>query len=144
MAAMLSAPLFFGCGGQNRQKIAKRMDADTIKTICTQVKLQKDSLLATLMFDGMKVTWIRDNVSERLMPRALFPDATDALMDGFSLQNGVPASISTFLVESEGKRIHGFALQKDHPEILRSMTWIRPEPSKAANTICNMPVKTDW
>ena len=59
-------------------------------------------MLATLTLDGMKVTWIRDNAQARLMPRTLFPDASDALIDSLSLQNGVPASISTFLVEKDG------------------------------------------
>lgn len=73
-AVVLSAFLFFGCGGQNKQKTEKEMNADTIKTVCTRVTLQKDSLLATLTLDSMKVTWIRDNASSRLMPRTLFPD----------------------------------------------------------------------
>lgn len=102
--AMLSILLFSGCGGQNKQN-TKEMNENSTKTICAQVKLQKDSLLATLMLDEMKVIWIRDNASERLMPRSLFPDATDTLIDSLSLQNGVPASISTFLVESKGKQM---------------------------------------
>ena len=104
-AVVLSAFLFFGCGGQNKQKTEKEMDADTIKTVCTRVTLQKDSLLATLTLDSMKVTWIRDNASPRLMPRTLFPDATDALMNSLSLQEGIPASVSTFLIECDGKRM---------------------------------------
>lgn len=39
-AVVLSAFLFFGCGGQNKQKTEKEMDADTIKTVCTRVTLQ--------------------------------------------------------------------------------------------------------
>ena len=104
-AAVLSAFLFLGCGGQNKQNTEKEMDADTTRTVCTQVKLQKDSLLATLTLDGMKVTWIRDNASPRLMPRTLFPDATDALMDSLSFQEGIPASVSTFLIECAGKQM---------------------------------------
>jgi metal-dependent hydrolase (beta-lactamase superfamily II) len=104
-AVVLSAFLFFGCGGQNKQKTEKEMNADTIKTVCTRVTLQKDSLLATLTLDSMKVTWIRDNASSRLMPRTLFPDATDALMNSLSLQEGIPASVSTFLIECDGKRM---------------------------------------
>ena len=104
-AAVLSAFLFLGCGGQNKQKTEKEMDADTIKTVCTQVKLQKDSLLATLTLDGMKVTWIRDNASPRLMPRTLIQDATEALKDSLSLKAGIPASVSTFLIECAGKRM---------------------------------------
>lgn len=53
----------------------------------------------------MKVTWIRDNANDRIMPLSLFPDATKAQIDSLSLQDGVPASVSTFLVEKDGKRI---------------------------------------
>lgn len=65
----------------------------------------KDSMLATLTLDGMKVTWIRDNAKARLMPRTLFPDASDVQIDSLSLQNGISASISTFLVEKDGVRM---------------------------------------
>lgn len=102
---MVSALLLFSCGGQNKQKAEKEMDVNATKTACMQVNLQEDSLLATLTLDGMKVTWIRDNASERLMPRSLFPDATDTQIDSLSLQAGVPASVSTFLIESDGKQM---------------------------------------
>lgn len=34
-AAVLSVFLLFGCGGQNKQKTEKEMNADVIKTVCT-------------------------------------------------------------------------------------------------------------
>lgn len=42
--------------------------------------VQGDSLLATCVLDGVKATWIRDNGPARLMPRTLFPDASDELI----------------------------------------------------------------
>lgn len=97
--------LFVGCGGQSKQKTESEMNTDSTKVAYGEIQIQKDSMLATLTLDGMKVTWIRDNVQPRLMPRTLFPDASDAQIDSLSLQNGVPASISTFLVEKDGVRM---------------------------------------
>lgn len=102
VAVMMATLLFVGCGGQSKQKTESEMNTDSTNVASDQIQMQKDSMLATLTLDGMKVTWIRDNAQARLMPRTLFPDASDALIDSLSLQNGVPASISTFLVEKDG------------------------------------------
>lgn len=56
----------------------------------------------TIDLDGLRVTWIRDNAEPRLMERSLFPDASDSLMASLGLNDGVPASVSVFLVEKEG------------------------------------------
>lgn len=105
VAATIAALLFVGCGGQSKQKTESEMNTDSTKVAYGEIQMQKDSMLATLTLDGMKVTWIRDNVQPRLMPRMLFPDASEAQIDSLSLQNGVPASISTFLVEKDGVRM---------------------------------------
>ena len=59
----------------------------------------------TLQLDGVQVSWIQDNAKEHFMPRTIFPDASDALIDSLSLQDGIPASMSAFLVETNGVRI---------------------------------------
>lgn len=59
----------------------------------------------TIEIDGMKVTWIQDNTQERLMERTLFADASDALIDSLGLQKGIPATISVFVLEKDGKNI---------------------------------------
>lgn len=105
VAATIAALLFVGCGGQSKQKTESEMNTDSTKVAYGEIQMQKDSMLATLTLDGMKVTWIRDNVQPRLMPRTLFPDASETQIDSLSLQNGVPASISTFLVEKDGVRM---------------------------------------
>ena len=61
--------------------------------------------LKTLQLDGVKVTWIQDNAKERLMERTLFADASDELIDSLKLADGIPSSMSTFLVETDGVRI---------------------------------------
>lgn len=105
VATFVAALLLVSCGGQSKQKTESEMNTDSTNVASGQIQMQKDSMLATLTLDGMKVTWIRDNAQARLMPRTLFPDASDALIDSLSLQNGVPASISTFLVEKDSIRM---------------------------------------
>ncbi len=47
---------------------------------------------------------IQDNVEPRIMARALF-DATDELISDLGLEEGVPASVSAILVETDGVQI---------------------------------------
>ena len=52
--------------------------------------------------NGAKVTWIQDNEGEKLMPRDLFSDASDSLYASVNMPAGIPASVSTFLVQVDG------------------------------------------
>ena len=52
--------------------------------------------------NGAKVTWIQDNEGEKLMPRDLFSDASDSLFASLNMPAGIPASVSTFLVQVDG------------------------------------------
>ena len=54
---------------------------------------------------GAKVTWIQDNAGEKLMPRDLFSDASDSLYESLNMPKGIPASVSTFLVQVDGMYI---------------------------------------
>ncbi len=58
-----------------------------------------------LKTDSMNLTWIQDNPDNKLMPVALFPDAPDKLIEQLHLQEGIPSSVSTFLLEKGGKLI---------------------------------------
>ncbi len=55
--------------------------------------------------NGATVTWIQDNEGEKLNPRSLFSDASDSLYNSLNMPNGIPASVSTFLVKVDGKYI---------------------------------------
>lgn len=94
-----------GCGNSAKKQVNEKMNADSMSVISNQVGLQEDSTLSTLVLDGVKATWIRDNASAKLMPPSLFPDAGEDLMKKLSLKNGIPSSISTFLIESNGIQI---------------------------------------
>ena len=92
-----------GCGNSAKKQVNEKMNADSMSVTSNQVGLQEDSTLSTLVFDGVKATWIRDNASAKLrMPPSLFPDAGEDLVKKLSLENGIPSSISTFLIESNG------------------------------------------
>lgn len=99
---MMVSMLLLGCTGQSKQSKENSVKSDTTDI---QVQQNDNKLLSTMELDNMKVTWIRDNANDRIMPLSLFPDATKAQIDSLSLQDGVPASVSTFLVEKDGKRI---------------------------------------
>lgn len=94
-----------GCGNSAKKQVNEKMNADSMSVTSNQVGLQEDSALSTLVLDGVKATWIRDNASAKLMPSSLFPDAGEDLMKKLSLENGIPSSISTFLIESNGIQI---------------------------------------
>ena len=55
--------------------------------------------------NGVSVTWIQDNQGEKLNPRSLFSDASDSLFASLNLSDGIPASVSTFLLQIDGKNI---------------------------------------
>ena len=57
---------------------------------------------AVSLANGAKVTWIQDNEGEKLMPRDLFSDASDSLFASLNMPAGIPASVSTFLVQVDG------------------------------------------
>ena len=48
---------------------------------------------------------IQDNANPRIMPRALFSEAPDTLIESLGLQDGIPSSVCAFLVKTEGKNI---------------------------------------
>ena len=66
-----------------------------------QVEGTKNITLA----NGASVTWIQDNEGEKLNPRSLFSDASDSLFESLNLPDGIPSSVSTFLVKVDGKYI---------------------------------------
>lgn len=55
--------------------------------------------------DGSSITWIQDNEGEKLNPRDLFSDVSDSLYNSLNLPQGIPASVSTFLLKSDSEYI---------------------------------------
>lgn len=57
----------------------------------------------TVQVGDARVTWLQDVA--RKQSRGIFADASDALMDSLGLQDGVPSTISAFLVERDGEKM---------------------------------------
>lgn len=85
-----------GCSGGNKKQVAENPDVNEMKT---------DDGLKTLQVGDVNVTWIQDNAEDKLMPVSLFPDASQELIEGLSLQAGIPSSVSVFLVETDSLQI---------------------------------------
>lgn len=51
------------------------------------------------------ITWIEDKPGPTLQEHKIFPTVPDSLWEALGLQEGVPSSISCFLLRSEGKTI---------------------------------------
>ena len=97
MIVVSVALLIAGCCSNTKKQTKEKASPDNANVAIDRIK--------TLQLNGIQVTWIQDNAGEHFMPRTVFPDVSDALIDSLSLQNGIPASISTFLVETNGIRI---------------------------------------
>lgn len=96
LSSMLVASLC-GAGCSSSQKQASATDEAEAVFACT------DSV--TTECDGVKLTQIRDNAQERLMQLSLFGELPQTLIDSLNIGQGVPASVSAFLLEIDGKRI---------------------------------------
>ena len=92
---MLLASICAG-GCSQSQKQASATDEEQALFACT------DSI--TTVCDSI-LTQIRDNAQERLMELSLFGELPQTLIDSLGISQGVPASVSTFLLEIDGKRI---------------------------------------
>lgn len=96
LSSMLVASLC-GAGCSSSQKQASATDETEAVFACT------DSV--TTECDGVKLTQIRDNAQEQLMQLSLFGELPQTLIDSLNIGQGVPASVSAFLLEIDGKRI---------------------------------------
>ncbi|WP_407444961.1 MBL fold metallo-hydrolase [Fibrobacter sp.] len=76
----------------------------TTNTAATQAEESSDFKTINLE-NGATLTWIKDNKGERLMPRDLFSDASDSLFASLNLPDGIPASVSTFLLKADGEYV---------------------------------------
>lgn len=87
--------LVSACGG-SAQKASDAADSVTA-TVYMGTK--------TIRLDSVKATWIRDNAHDKRMPVSLFDGKAVQAADSLGLGEGIPSSVSTFLVETGGKRI---------------------------------------
>ena len=77
----------------------------TVETAGTETAAQVEGTKTITLANGATITWIQDNDGERLMPRTLFSDASDSLYNSINMPDGIPASVSTFLVKIDEQYI---------------------------------------
>lgn len=75
------------------------------KTETPAASAQVEGTKTITLSNGASVTWIQDNAGNKLNPRSLFSDASDSLYNSLNIPDGIPASVSTFLVKVDGKYI---------------------------------------
>jgi len=95
-----------GCSDTKTAKEAAETSATPEKAKAGESAAEIVSIVAgtktVSLANGAKVTWIQDNEGEKLMPRDLFSDASDSLYASLNMPAGIPASVSTFLVQVDG------------------------------------------
>ena len=103
-----------GCGDTKKAASEKAEDAADkaapVETVApaaapTEAAASVAGTKTVTLANGASVTWIQDNDGERLMPRSLFSDASDSLYNNLNMPDGIPASVSTFLVKVDGQYI---------------------------------------
>ena len=91
---LLSSCMLLACGG-GQKKAGSAVGCDSVAA----------EGVKTIQVDSLRVTWIKDNAGDKLMPRSLFPDAPDGVIEELGLQNGIPSTVSVFLAETPAGRI---------------------------------------
>ena len=88
-------------------KIASNLETPAkVAAHSTDVKVSAaEGTESRTLANGATVTWIQDNEGKKFMPRELFSDASDSLYESLNMPAGLPASVSTFLVKTDGKYI---------------------------------------
>lgn len=59
----------------------------------------------TAMAEPTVITWIEDKPGPTLQEHQIFPTVPDSLWEALGLQEGIPSSISCFVLQTEGKTI---------------------------------------
>ena len=91
LVGAILALLCSSCGNTSQKETKNIQETMAFVTTDTTVK------------DSLQLIWIQDNAKERIMPLSLFGELPQPLIDSLDIQNGVPASISTFLLETNGQ-----------------------------------------
>ena len=84
------ALLFAGCGQSSRKQ-----------SVADAGKSEEETIVRD--FDGWEAVWIQDLAAKQSLD--IFPDVEDSLVDSLGLRDGVPSSISAFLLRKGNVRM---------------------------------------
>lgn len=102
MSAAIAATMF-GCGNNGSEQAKQNLAAETSAEAKT-VAESSDFKTITLK-SGATVTWIKDNPDDKKNPKDLFAGVSDSLYETLGLNDGIPASVSTFLMKVDGEYV---------------------------------------
>ena len=107
---VMAAFAMFGCNNTKVPATEKKTGESVVETAPAETAAPADAqevagTKTVKLSNGASVTWIQDNESEKLNPISLFGDVSDSLVESLNMPEGIPASISTFLLQMDGKNI---------------------------------------
>ena len=107
---VMAAFAMFGCNNTKVPATEKKTAESVVETAPAETAAPADAqevagTKTVKLSNGASVTWIQDNESEKLNPISLFDDVSDSLVESLNMPEGIPASVSTFLLQVDGKNI---------------------------------------
>ncbi len=107
---VMAAFAMFGCNNTKVPATEKKTGESVVETAPAETAAPADAqevagTKTVKLSNGASVTWIQDNESEKLNPISLFGDVSDSLVESLNMPEGIPASVSTFLLQADGKNI---------------------------------------
>ena len=107
---VMAAFAMFGCNNTKVPATEKKTGESIVETAPAETAAPADAqevagTKTVKLSNGASVTWIQDNESEKLNPISLFGDVSDSLVESLNMPEGIPASVSTFLLQVDGKNI---------------------------------------
>ena len=109
--SMMAIFALFGCNNTKMPATEKKTNESATESVAEETAAQAadaqaiEGTKSVALSNGATVTWIQDNEGEKLNPYSLFSDASDSLIKSLDLPDGIPASVSTFLLQVDGKNI---------------------------------------
>ncbi len=104
MTAAITAVLF-GCGKNESVQTSKETKQSAEVSAEAKAVAESAEFKTVTLKSGATVTWIKDNPDDKKNPKDLFAGTTDSLYEALGLNDGVPASVSTFLMKVDGEYI---------------------------------------
>lgn len=107
---VMAAFAMFGCNNTKVPATEKKTGESVVETAPAETAAPADAqevagTKTVKLSNGASVTWIQDNESEKLNPISLFGDVSDSLVESLNMPEDIPASVSTFLLQVDGKNI---------------------------------------
>ena len=90
--------------------------------VCLLTACSQKSNKTVIDNEPTSITWIEDKPGGNMQPLSLYPDVPDSLWNALGLLEGIPSSMSCFLLKTEGKNIlldagHGAPFSQLFPKL---------------------------